>query len=118
MNRRELISEFQSVCLCVTGPEPATNRNKPCMQEATYFPPPETKNGAEIVISAPLLHPDSETFQHIRHQLTRKIAAQPIQRCRILLQKGGQVCGGLILLAKNVVAILVKHFAVAAVQSD
>src|SRR5580692_8147064 len=76
------------------------------------FPAPKTPNGAEIVISAPQIQPLSETFQHIRHQRPRKVAAEPFQGGRIFLQKGWQVRGGLVLLAEHIVLVLVENLAV------
>ncbi len=59
-----------------------------------------------------------EPFQHIGHQRARKIAAEPLHGRRVLLNEVRQVGGGLVLLPKDVVLVLVEDLAVPPGQSD
>jgi len=75
--------------------------------KSNSLPQNDQRRGA-VQLRAVGFSPDSESFEHIRDQRPRKVAAQSLQGRRILLQKSWQVGGGLILLAKHVVFVLVK----------
>ena len=72
--------------------------------------------GSEI--SVEVLRTSLQPFEDVGDEGAGKFAGQALFGCRSFVEEGGQVGGGLVLLAERVVLILVEHLAVAAGEGD